>query len=295
MTSPSRLSSTPPSVRPADTPHSRFVRLGSRAVARRCRDRLASTGTALLALLLAAGAAPGSAQAQEPDAGQSGEELGWSGTADFGLTVTSGNSETTSLSLGADATREFARQRLAFSANYLRTTEDGEEVANRGEARAGYRYFPGDRFFVTARTSASFNEPAGLDLRLSPGAGAGYVVVRGQGYQLSAEGGATWIRDAFVDGTTRSSFYYALAESFSLDLSETTRIEQELRYNPKADDLSDYLLHAEATLTTQITEAIGMRVTVIDDYDATPFQGGAGEPAAEKNDFTLITGVSVRW
>jgi len=253
------------------------------------------------AFLLSIVVLPGPAPAQDlPDGGFSSpqeaeEELGWGGTADFGLTVTSGNSETTSISLGARATREFVRQRLVFSATYLRTTEEGEEVANRGELGSNYRYFPNRRFYLTARASGSFNEPAGLDLRLSPGLGAGYVLAEGDDYQLSAEGGANWIRDAFVDGTTATSVYYALAQSFSLQLNETTTLEEELRYNPKADDFSDYLLHGEATLTTRITDAIGLRLTLIDDYDATPFQGAPGEPAAEKNDLTFITGISFQW
>ena len=258
---------------------------------------------ALLPALVAAGvlSAAGPAPAQDlPDGGFSSQdpaekELGWGGNADFGLTITSGNSETTSISVGANATREFARQRLSFSATYLRTTDEGEEVANRGAVGSSYRYFPGRRFYFTARGSGSFNEPAGLDLRLAPGAGAGYVLAEGENYQLSAEGGANWIRDAYVDGTTTSSFYYALAESFSLQINESTSLEQELRYNPKADDFSDYLLHGQATLTTQITDAIGIRLTLIDDYDATPFQGAPGEPAAEKNDLTFITGVSFQW
>lgn len=250
---------------------------------------------------LALAADPGPAAAQDlPDGDFSSpqaseEELGWGGTADFGFTVTSGNSETTNLSLAARATREFTRQRLTLSGNYLRTTEQGEEVANRGQLGASYRYFPNERFYLTGRTTGSFNEPAGLELRLSPGLGAGYVLARGGSYQLSTEGGATWIRDAFVDGTSTTSFYYALAESFTLEVSENTTLDQELRYNPRAGDLSDYLLHAEATLTTQITDAIGLRVRVVDDYDATPFQGAPGEPPAEKNDLTFVTGVSFQW
>lgn len=270
------------------------------------RLRRASHGsrvTRTLLPVLVAGAllSPEPASGQDlPDGGFASQdaaekELGWGGSADFGLTITSGNSETTSISVGANATREFVRQRLSFSASYLRTTDEGEEVAHRGEAGTSYRYFPSGQFYFTARGSGSFNEPAGLDLRLAPGAGAGYVVAQGESYQLSAEGGANWIRDAFVDGTTTTAFYYALAQSFSLQVSETTSLEQELRYNPKADDFSDYLLHGQATLTTQITDAIGLRVTVIDDYDATPFQGGPGEEPAEKNDLTFITGVSFQW
>lgn len=268
---------------------------------RRARLRSRVARTLLPVLVAAALLSPDPAAAQDlPDGGFSSQdaaekELGWGGSADFGLTITSGNSETTSISVGANATREFVRQRLSFSATYLRTTDEGEEVAHRGEAGTSYRYFPSGQFYFTARGSGSFNEPAGLDLRLSPGVGAGYVVAQGENYQLSAESGANWIRDAFVDGTTTTAFYYALAQSFSLQVSETTSLEQELRYNPKADDFSDYLLHGQATLTTQITDAIGLRVTVIDDYDATPFQGAPGEEPAEKNDLTFITGVSFQW
>lgn len=261
---------------------------------------LRSAALVVSALLLAAAARPAPLGAQ--DVGPAGggfsgetEELGWSGSADFGLTVTSGNSETTSLAVGADATREFARHTLSLSGNYLRTTENGEEVANRGELSASYRYFPNERFYFTARSAGSFNGPAGLDLRLAPGAGVGYVLAEGEDYQLSAEAGANWIRDAFVDGTSASSVYYAVAEAFSLQLSETTALRQELRYNSNAEDVSDYLLHGEATLTTRITGGIGLRVTVIEDFDATPFQGGPAGEAAEKNDLTLITGVSFQW
>lgn len=248
---------------------------------------------------LVVSAAPAAAQ-DAPDGGfassqASEEEVGWGGTADFGLTVTSGNSETTNLSLAARATREFARQRLNLAGSYLRTTEDGEEVANRGEVGAAYRYFPNPRFYLTGRATGSFNEPAGLELRLSPGLGAGWVLAAGDGYQLSAEAGATWIRDAFVDGSSTTSVYYAAAQSFTLQVSDNTTLDQELRYNPRAGDFSDYLLHGEVTLTTQITDAIGIRVRAIDDFDATPFQGAPGEPPAEKNDLTLVTGVSVQW
>lgn len=255
--------------------------------------------TAAAAFFLLPAAAPAAAQDlpeggfTEPGATE--EDLGWGGTADFGLTVTSGNSETTNLSIGARATRVFLRHRISFSGTYLRTTEDGEEVANRGELATSYRYYPDRRFYFTTRTSGSFNEPAGLELRLAPGAGAGYLLAEGDNYQLSAEAGATWIRDSFVDGSTANSFYYALAQSFSLNVNETTTLEQGLRYNPKADDLSDYLLHGEVTLTTRITDAVALRLTFIDDFDATPFEGAPGEPAAEKNDITFITGVSFSW
>lgn len=264
------------------------------------RRRLPVTA-ALIAALASGIAAPAPAASDPPDpdlpdpSPSSPDSLGWSGTADLGFTLTSGNSETTSLSLGTSVTREFRHQHLGFSGSYLRSTDDGEETANRGEAGIQYRYFPGPRFYFTARGSGGFNEPAGLDLRLAPGAGAGYVLARGDAYELTAEAGANWIRDEFTDGTSETSVFFSAGQSFSLDLTETTSLTQELRYRPNSSDLSDYLLHAEATLTAQVTGGVGLRVTFIDDFDSTPFSGGPDTPPAEENDLTFITGVNVAW
>lgn len=275
-------------------------------LARRGRSLLAGRAPAALrltaCLLLSAGLVfPASAAAQSAtpsEAAGSGQEGGeeqegpWSGNADLGVTVTEGNSETMSVSLGFRADREVETQKLSFAASYLRTTEEGEQIASRGEAGVKYDYFPNDRFFFYGRTAAATNEPAGLDLRLSPGAGVGYVFVDSERITLAGETGGNWIREDFVAGSATTSVFFSAAQRLDVEINERTTLSEEVRYNPNASEFSDYLLHAEVTLATMISQAIGLRVTAIDDFDATPFQGGEGREAAEKNDFTLITGVT---
>lgn len=219
----------------------------------------------------------------------------WTGSADLGLTVTEGNSESLSFSLGGEASRRLEHERWAFSLSYVRTTEDGEEVTDQGSFQGGYDYFASERLFFASSFRAGFNKPAGLSRRLAPGLGVGYAFIDGEEASLSLEGGGSWIQDRFVNDSTADAFYVSFREGFELTLSETTRLTQELRWDPQVSDFSDYLLHAEATLTTRISDLFGLRVTFRDDYDSTPFPGAPGEPAREKNDLTLITGVNLQF
>lgn len=243
-------------------------------------------GVALLLVAL-----PGAAAGQEGEEG----EGGWSGSADFGLTFTEGNSETTTVSAGVQAAREWRLHRLGLSGSVLRTTDEGEEVANRGNAALRYDYSPGERFFLFHKSEISYNTPADLDLRVSPTAGAGYTVARTGRVTLSVDGGGSWIRDEFTDGSSSSAFHFTAGENLELTISDNTDLVQEVRYSPKAEDLSDYLLHAEVALTTMISGAVGLRVKAIEDFDSTPFQGTAGGEEVEEHDFTLVTGVTVKF
>ena len=264
-----------------------------------CYDFDRTAAGLLAAVILTLGAAgPSSAQdaAPTPAPGAADEDAHpWRGSADLGLTVTDGNSESLSLSLGAQASRRFDRERLAFSGSFIRTTEDGEEVANQGSFQAGFDYFAGERFFLASMFRAEFNDPAGLSRRLAPGLGLGYELLDSERLSLSVQAGGNWIQDHFVNDSTADAVYVSFRQNFQLAINETTRLNQELRYNPRASDYSDYLLHGEATLTTEISDLIGLRVTLRDDYDSTPFPGGPGEPAREKNDLTFITGVSFQF
>lgn len=256
----------------------------------------AASLTLVTVCLLGGGRALPGQEPEPPGPAASDEEPdSWTGSADFGLTVTEGNSESLSFSIGARTSRRFESQRLGGSLSYVRTTQDGEETADQGALEASYDYFPTDRVFLASVFRVEFNDPAGLSRRLAPGLGVGYTLVDGDEATLSVQGGGNWIQDRFVDESEVDAVYVAFRQSLELSVNETTRLDQELRFNPRASDFSDYLLHGEVTLTTRISDLIGVRVSLRDDYDSTPFPGAPGEPAREENDLTLITGLSFQF
>ncbi len=261
------------------------------------RRRVTGAGIAVL-LAGALVPAPGAAQEDPLDRApgfEPGEgETGWAGNADFGFTLTEGNSETTNLSLAGRVVWRWERSRWTGGLNFLRATDEGEETASRGEASLQYDYFPSRRVFFFGGTSASFNDPAGLDLRLSPSIGVGYQALEEESLALTVQAGGSWIRDEFADGTSEEAVHAVLSEAFSLSLSETADLQQSLTYEPKVEDLEDFLLRAEVSVSAMITDAVGLKVSFRDEFDSRPFDPAAGE-TREKNDITFVTGVTYRF
>lgn len=274
----------------------------------RCRRRapaygkpLRGAGPALGAAALAAAvalAAPAGATAQDGpgSAQEEGEtELGWRGNADFGFTLTEGNSETTSLSLGVRTAWRGEGNRWTLDGDLVRTTTDGEEVANRGDASAQYDWFASERAYLFARGAASYNEPAGIDLRLSPAVGAGWQALERERTELSLEAGASWIRDEFSDGSSSEDVFLVASESFRLDLAEDTDLSQTLTWEPNTDDFGDYLLEGEVALSTMVTQALGLKVSLRDQYESEPFVDPETGEQREENDLTFVTAVTFRF
>lgn len=255
----------------------------------------ALVGVVALALTAADAAGQAGPAGDEEAAGYqaaSGAELGWGGSFDLGITVTQGNSETSNFSLSGRTVNRGERHRWLFAGSYLRASTDGQETANKGELAVQYDYFPGERFFFFGRAAGSFNEPAGLDLRLAPGLGAGYLLAGPPGAELALEGGATWIRDEFVDGSSTRSVFLALGQTLHWKVSETTTVDQSLTYNPRSTRLDDYLLTGEASVSTRIAGGLGLKLTLRNEFDSTPFVDPGTGVAREKNDLTLVTGVT---
>lgn len=215
------------------------------------------------------------------------------GTASFGLTVTDGNSQTLSLNFGGRISYTLAKHTWAFSTNVLRTRDSGEVKANKGSLTLRYDYEPSERVYVTTQMAASYNRPAGIERRLSPGLGLGYDMVRAESTRLSLDGGLNWVGERFTDDTRENSVYFNLAQEFRLRVNETTDLAQRLTYSPRPENLGDYLIQGSLTLTTRVWKLLGIKTEISDDYDSTPFIDPDTGVARSSNDLTFITGLSV--
>lgn len=243
---------------------------------------------AVLVLAVLIAAPPGLRAQEEP-------VMGLRGNADFGLTITQGNSETTNLAISGHSVYRVERQRVTLDANFIRASAEGVRTANKAEGRARYDFFPNDRFFVFARTGIGFDEPAGIDLRVSPGAGVGYTVVQGEPATLDTQLEGRWIRDSFEDGTSDQDLFVTASESFAWQITETANLTQLFEYSPNSADLSDFLLNGEVALSVLITSGLGLKVSVRDEYNSEPFVDAGSGVAREKNDLAFVTGLTVQF
>ncbi|HQK88813.1 MAG TPA: DUF481 domain-containing protein, partial [Acidobacteriota bacterium] len=117
----------------------------------------------------------------------------WSGFADAGLSVASGNTDTLTFTLGANAVRETRRDKtsLYVGSLYSRSEVGGESLTTAKAIRGGARYdiFLSDRFSVFGITDLEYDAFQQLDLRLVLGGGAGYYLVKNDVTQFQVFGG----------------------------------------------------------------------------------------------------------
>ncbi len=234
-----------------------------------------------------------------PAAGQKAEPLNendpFGADLTFGFTLTQGNSETTSLNIGSTLEYRLSGHEWTASGLFLRSTDDGDETANKANGTARYDYKPSDRFFLYGRFGASYNRQAGLDRRLAPGLGAGYDVVKTPSFKVSLGGGMNWIQDVFADASRTESVFFTLGQELALKVNSTTELKQSLSFSPRPNDPQDYLVRGEAVLTTTLWRWFGIRFAVLDDFDSTPFVDPETGVERSKNDLTVLTGLNLRF
>lgn len=136
----------------------------------------------------------------------------WSGSVGLGLTMRSGNTDTTDFAFNASTA--YARGDHRFTLGLSMEYGEAEDLLNtrryRGDARYQHYFVP--RFYGYLLAGAERDDGRKLDLRLEGGGGLGYEVLARERTSLSFEGGLTyvheewnpftpWERDVFKDAT----------------------------------------------------------------------------------------------
>lgn len=217
----------------------------------------------------------------------------WSGSADVGLALTSGNSKTVNVALGTAIARETRRDKTSFyaAALYARDSTSGFARTTASAARGGLRYERnlGERWFGYAFTDLERNRLQDLSLRLVLGGGLGYHAVQTERAQLDVLGGADWNREYFREPfADRSSAEAQLGQTFAYKLSERTSLKEQFFVFPNLSNGGEYRLNFDTSLVTAITKRVGWQLTVSNRYLSNP------PPGLQKNDLLLTTGLNFK-
>ncbi len=129
----------------------------------------------------------------------------WTGRAEVGGFITTGNSETAGGTALLAANREGLQWRHKFrlQADY----QESLGVTTRERYLGSYEpnYQISDRAYVYGAAQYESDRFLGYDDRVSLSSGAGYSVLKRRGLQLDLELGPAYRHTAFTDGTTQSS------------------------------------------------------------------------------------------
>jgi putative salt-induced outer membrane protein len=215
--------------------------------------------------------------AQEP-------EKVWSGSAGAGLSLTTGNTDTTDLNLSFEAVRDpKTRNLIKFGGLYIRGKAD--EVVNKDRARLYFRddYSLTERLFVFGSAEYQRDPFKEIDYIMNPIGGLGYRAYSTDRFQLSfgGGGGGIWEKNTGLDVDATGSLN--AGQELEFQLSDTARLTQKLSGLWKTRDLGDALYNFAVALSVSVIKNMEMKVEFLFDHKSKPTS-----PEILKNDTATL-------
>jgi putative salt-induced outer membrane protein len=243
-------------------------------------------GEALLALAVTL-LLPGPARAQEklcPCPPPSPPPPAWRGSLGGGLSLTGGNSETSSYNLDFGLTHDpKTKGILKLDGAYLRTDSDGEATVDRTGLGARYEYAVAGRGRLFAFGEVRYQRDVfkDLDHLVSPTAGVGYRLADGDDLKFSVDGGVGLAFEKLAGFEATTSGAVDAGESLSWKLSGSASLVNAARGLWKTDDFGDAYYHFDVGILTSLAGNFDLKLGFADDYKTKP-------PADKKKNDTAV-------
>jgi len=201
----------------------------------------------------------------------------WSGAITAGAIVSRGNTYTDSVNAGAEARRRSDDDRLSLAGayNYGREKPKDEEQAKttieNWFALGKYDYFITPKWYLYTNMKVERDNIANLDLRLTPGIGAGYQWIESGRTNFNTEAGISWVRETYSD-PSETRQYFAGRFAYHLDHKITDRVQliHNLEWLPSLEISGQYLLNSDAGVRTTISNGFFTELKIVLSYNSEP-------------------------
>lgn len=215
----------------------------------------------------------------------------WSGFLDTGLSLTRGNSDTTTFTLGFNADRITPRDKTSVYTTSLYSTgedrESGEKetIANAIRGGARYELKLTDRLNAFAFGDLEHDEFQELDLRLVLGGGLGWDVIKNERTVFNVFGGGALNKEFFTIDEDRTSGEALIGEELNHRVSDRFALKQRMVFFPNLTETGEYRLTFDGSAVTTLNKWLSWHVTLSDRFISNPAAD------AQKNDLLLTTGI----
>jgi len=215
---------------------------------------------------------------------QDASENGWSGECSLSAGVTTGNTETTDLGLGVDATRTMNLWKIGLQATADYGETDGDETKNRIFLGTNLDRQFNDRLFGFGQLTYERDEFSGFDSRAFIGGGLGYELLNGDATQWTVRGGpglkideieavldaSTVPPTVLSEATTEESFGATAASNFAHKFNDNVSFTNDstLVYADTSTQIGNI-----AAITASLTNTLSARVSFEVRHDTDPVDG----------------------
>jgi len=212
---------------------------------------------------------------------------GWTGGGSFGFALARGNSQTTNLALGFDATRKTTTDAWVIDAASVYSTDakTNATTANSFQGLIRYDHNLTKRLFAFAAFGGGYDELQNLNYRIVPNGGLGFHAIASARTTLDLLGGFGYTRESYTTGLTNNLLTATLGDEFAYKLTKSTSIVQNLYYLPALNDTSIYHINGNFGIATRINGWLTSNLNFNDRYNSAPVLGN------KNNDILFTAGV----
>jgi hypothetical protein len=216
----------------------------------------------------------------------------WQTVGSVGFALAEGNSHTTNLAIGFNATRGTLHDKLTAYMNSIYASSGlvvapgvtAGVTANDIRGGAMYQHDIFDSAFVYGSGDFEHNALQFLDLRSILGAGAGYHAIKEMETTLDLFAGANYTRESYSIGIHRNVAALTVGDVFRHQFGKNTTFNEALDIYPELSHLGEYRVALDISLATKIKTWLGWQSTLSDRYISDPI------PRTVSNDFIFSTG-----
>lgn len=221
----------------------------------------------------------------------SGPPMGLSGSAGFGLSLTSGNSDTINLSATVDSIYDPKTNNvMKWNALFLRGKQNGVLSVNRVSAMFRDENTINGRMYVFGQIDTLHDTFKQIDYLIDPSAGVGYKVLNSKESQFSVDAGAGAVIEQDQGVVARGAIALTLSEKLVQQLTETTTVKETATALLKTNQWNDGLYTFQAGVAAKISTRFQIAVDFLDTYKALP-----PDPTLRKNDIALVTSIVAKY
>ncbi len=210
----------------------------------------------------------------------------FSGYVNVGGIKTSGNSEKQTFHTDAEIIARGEKRRASIGVQYNQGADDGKESENNTRVNLQYDHFISKKWYTYVNTDFTRDRFQDLELRSTVSSGMGIQFLETDIVNVSLEGGPTYVKETFFEGTARDFVSSRWAFKFSLWLFEK---KYELFHDHEglfsSEDTSDFLVRSHTGLRFPLLKRFDLSTQVDNDYDNKPSEGN------QKNDTRFIIGL----
>jgi len=234
----------------------------------------------ILPILIALATFPVSALAQTPPP----PPPGWVGSASAGLTLTQGNSDTSTINAAYELKHDSGGP-IVLKSNGLLVWGEAEEVKTSDRLSLDGRVERklSDRTAVFGQALYLRDHFKSIDYLVSPTAGLTRSLVKNERTELAVDGAVGAVFEQNPGLELQKDGAVVAGQQLSHKLTATTEFKEKIAALWKMDDFDDALYTFGAGIAASITAATQMKVEFLDTYKARP-----PLPSVQKNDIAVL-------